>query len=211
MKFIENDCIFSALSADIIAKAQPFTCGKDSDMDEFFRKDALKYIHYHMGRSYCFRLKADQTKIVACFTVANDSIRIYDLPNSRKNMVWGLTDREKMLSRYPGVLIGRLAVAEEFAGRGIGSEILDFIKTWFLDDLYQSGCRLAIVDAVNKPEVLQFYQKNGFITLFSTELQEDLYTKPPKDEQERLERINNPRHLNTRLMFCDLLDFYEVQ
>ena len=37
--------------------------------------------------------------------------------------------------------------------------------------------------------------------LFSSELQEDLYTKHPKDEAELQERERNPRHLPTRLMF----------
>jgi len=93
-------------------------------MDEFFRQDALDYTHFLMGKSYCFRLKDDLTTIVACFTVSNDSIRIYDLPSSRRNAMWKITNREKMLTRYPGVLIGRLAVAEEFGGKGIGSAVL---------------------------------------------------------------------------------------
>lgn len=38
-----------------------------------------------------------------------------------------------MLSRFPGVLIGRLAVAEDCRGVGIGSQVLDFVKLWFLD------------------------------------------------------------------------------
>jgi ribosomal protein S18 acetylase RimI-like enzyme len=116
-----------------------------------------------------------------------------------------LTNREKMLSRFPGVLIGRLAVSETFAGHGIGSEIIDFIKLWFLSEENKTGCRLVIVDAKNKPNVLKFYEKNGFKYLFNREIDEDLYIKPPKNEEERKNRIQNPRNLNTRLMYCDLL------
>ena len=75
-----------------------------------------------------------------------------------------------------------------------------------MEDDAKMANRLAIVDAVNKEDVLRFYEKNGFIPLFSSELQEDLYTKHPKDEAEREERERNPRHLATRLMFCDLLN-----
>jgi GNAT superfamily N-acetyltransferase len=175
-------------------------------MDEFFRQDALDYTHFLMGKSYCFRLKDDLTTIVACFTVSNDSIRIYDLPSSRRNAMWKITNREKMLTRYPGVLIGRLAVAEEFGGKGIGSAVLRFIKMWFLDEDNKTGCRFAIVDAKNEPEVLRFYEKNNFVSLFPHEIDEDLYTKPPKDDAERTERIEHPRKLRTRLMFCDLLE-----
>lgn len=49
------------------------------------------------------------------------------------------------------------------------------------------------------------YEKNGFKYLFNKEVDEDLYTKPPKTEDERRERVSHPRHLTTRLMYCDLL------
>jgi GNAT superfamily N-acetyltransferase len=151
-------------------------------------------------------MKDDTQTIVACFTVSNDSIRIYDLPSSRRNAMWGITNREKMLTRYPGVLVGRLAVASQFSGKGVGSEVLDFIRMWFLDESNKTGCRFAIVDAKNEPDVLRFYEHNGFKPLFPREIDEDFYTKPPKDDEEREERMKHPRKLRTRLMFSDLLD-----
>ena len=175
MAFLKDNCILNVLTSDILSECYPFNCG-DDDMDEFFRQDALDYTQFLMGKSYCFRLKDDVQTIVACFTVSNDSIRIYDLPSSRRNAMWKITRREKMLTRYPGVLIGRLAVATQFSGKGIGSE------------------------------VLRFYEKNNFIPLFPREIDEDLYTKPPKDDAERTERLKHPRKLRTRLMFCDLLE-----
>jgi hypothetical protein len=77
---------------------------------------------------------------------------------------------------------------------------------WFLDESNKTGCRFAIVDAKNEPDVLRFYEHNGFKPLFPREIDEDFYTKPPKDDEEREERIKNPRKLRTRLMFSDLLD-----
>ena len=201
MAFLEENCVLNILTDGILSECHPFVCG-DDDMDEFFRKDALDYTRYR----YCFRMKDDTQTIVACFTVSNDSIRIYDLPSSRRNAMWGITNREKMLTRYPGVLVGRLAVASQFSGKGIGSEVLDFIRMWFLDESNKTGCRFAIVDAKNEPDVLRFYEHNGFKPLFPREIDEDFYTKPPKDDEEREERIKNPRKLRTRLMFSDLLD-----
>lgn len=203
---ILQDCTLHILTDDVLKECYPFSCGQDDDMDEFFRVDALEYARFRMGKSYCFRLISDPKQIICCFTLSSDSIRIYDLPNSRKNRMWGITNREKMLSRYPGVLIGRLAVDEKFARQGIGSQVLNFIRQWIMEDDAKMANRLAIVDAVNKEDVLRFYEKNGFIPLFSSELQEDLYTKHPKDEAELQERERNPRHLATRLMFCDLLN-----
>lgn len=205
MAFLEENCVLNILTDGILSECHPFVCG-DDDMDEFFQKDALDYTRYLMGKSYCFRMKDDSQTIVACFTVSNDSIRIYDLPSSRRNAMWGITNREKMLTRYPGVLVGRLAVASQFSGKGVGSEVLDFIRMWFLDESNKTGCRFAIVDAKNAPEVLRFYEHNGFKALFPREIDEDFYTKPPKDDEEREERMKNPRKLRTRLMFSDLLD-----
>lgn len=204
MGFLEDKCILDLITDDILTECHPFVCG-DDDMDEFFAKDALTYTHYKMGKSYCFRLKDDPQNIVACFTISNDSIRIYDLPSSRRNAMWGITHREKMLTRYPGVLVGRLAVATKFSNKGIGSEVLDFIKMWFLDDANKTGCRFAIVDAKNEPNILRFYEKNNFKTLFPREIDEMFYTKPPKSEEERKEQQKKPRQLKTRLMFSDLL------
>ncbi len=198
-----NLCVLTELT---LSECYPFTCGEDEDMDEFFREDALDYTHYAMGKSYCFRAVDNPRKIAACLTVSNDSIRIYDLPSSRKNAMWkDITNREKMLSRFPGVLIGRLAVAEDCRGMGIGSQVLDFVKLWFRDPDNKTACRLLIVDAKNESGVLNFYEKNGFRFLFKREIDEDLYTKHPANEVEREERIRNPRVLKTRLMFFDLL------
>lgn len=203
--FLLEECTLGILTQDVLDTSYPFTCGNDEDMDEFFREDAVDYTYFKMGKSYCFRLDADPKQIIACFTVSNDSLRIYDLPSSRKKAMWDITNREKMLSRYPGVLIGRLAVNIDYARRGIGSQILDFIKMWFDAPDNKTACRFVIVDAKNEPEVLTFYQKNGFEYLFTTELQEDLYTKPVKDKAEENERRINPRKLKTRLMYFDLL------
>lgn len=204
--FLLSKCNLSLLTQEVIDYCHPFTCGTDEDMDEFFREDALDYTRFLMGKSYCFRMNDDAQTIVACFTVSNDSIRIYDLPSSRRNAMWNITKHEKMLTRYPGVLIGRLAVAEGFGGKGIGSDSLRFIKAWFTEKDNKTACRFAIVDAKNEPEVLRFYEKNGFKSLFPREIDEDLYTKPPKDDTERTERIQHPRKLRTRLMFYDLLE-----
>lgn len=97
--FLLSNCNLSLLTQELIEFCHPFTCGTDDDMDEFFRKDALDYTHFLMGKSYCFRLKDDMKTIVACFTVSNDSIRIYDLPSSRRNAMW------KISPLTPGILL----------------------------------------------------------------------------------------------------------
>ena len=195
MAYLVEQCSFCELTESVLAACQPFSCGND-DLDDFFRNDATRYAHFLMGKTYCFRQNSNPNKIVCAFTVSNDSIRIYDLPRSRRDYMKSLTHHEKPLRRYPGVLIGRLGVSSEFAGKGIGSETIDFIKGWFLSTTNKTGCRFVIVDAVNEQYVISFYQKNGFQPLFSSEEQEFAYTIGKKDI---------PVKLDTRLMYFDLL------
>ena len=160
-------CFPCVLTKEVLDKCNPFTCENDTDMDEFFRKDALDYTKFRMGKSYCFRLIDNPKEIVACFTVSNDSIRLFDLGSSKKNKMWKeISNREKRLSRYPGVLIGRLAVSSKYTRKGIGTDVVRFIKEWFVEENNKSGCRLAIVDAKNKPNVLKFYKKNVISNFF---------------------------------------------
>lgn len=206
MGFLMEKCILSELTEEIRIKCQPFSCGK-VDMDEFFSVDYSDYSFYMMGKSYCFRLEDDMTQIVCAFTLSNDSVRINDLPRSRKDYMKSITHHEKPLRRYPGVLIGRLAVASDFANKGIGTEVINMIKLMFVDPENKTGCRFLIVDAVNSPKVLPFYEKNGFQYLFTSEKQEEIYTFPPKNDEDKRMRQSKPVSLETRLMYFDLLEF----
>ena len=204
MSFVEESCFHCPYTEEVAKECHEFHCG-EADLDDFFSKDAFEYEEFRMGKSYCIRLNDAPKTIVAIYTVSSDSIRIFDLPRSRRDAMLKITHHRKRLKRYPGILIGRLGVNSEFAHQGIGSQVLDVIKLWFDSSLVKAGCRFLIVDALNKPEVLAFYRKNGFDTLFTSEQQEDFYVNPPKDEEQRLMRLANPTKLETRLMFTDLL------
>lgn len=55
--------------------------------------------------------------------------------------------------------IGRLGISKDFQDAGIGTNIIDFIKLYFLED-NKTGCRFITVDAYNA--AVPFYEKNGF-------------------------------------------------
>ena len=131
MAFLSDSCTFHELTDDILAACQPFSCGNE-DLDDFFAHDATRYAHFLMGKTYCFLLGSDPSKIVCALTISNDSIRIYDLPRSRRDHMKSLTHHEKPLRRYPGVLIGRLGVSRDFAGHFhclFSSEEQEFLYT----------------------------------------------------------------------------------
>lgn len=98
------------------------------------------------------------------------------------------------MNTYPAVLIGRLGVNLNFKRKGIGRELMDFIKGWFRNSTNKTGCRFVVVDAYNEAEPLGYYVNNGFDFLFTSEDQEREYLRLPKG-----------RPLSTRLMFFDLI------
>ena len=204
-RFVELSCFQSPYKRATALSCKPFSCG-EHDLDAFFNSDAFEYEDYKMGRSYCLRLKEHPDTIVAIYTLSCDSIRIYDLPRSRRDAMLRITQHRKRLKRYPAILIGRLGVSTEYIGRGVGSQVLDVVKQWYGSSTISAACRFLMVDAINNESVIAFYQKNKFKLLFSTEQQEDFYVNPPKNEEDRISRLAHPVHLNTRLMFYDLLD-----
>ncbi len=78
---------------------------------------------------------------------------------------------------------------------------MDFIKAWFRSDENKTGCRFIIVDAINKAEIIHYYQKNYFKFLYSSEINEA-----------RALGINvkmlGENSLHSRLMYFDLIDIF---
>ena len=117
------------------------------------------------------------------YAVSNDSLKADDLPNSRKKKVNKEIPRNKQRKSYPAVLIGRLGVASKFSGSGIGTQLMDFIKAWFIDPLNKTGCRFIVVDAYNTDNAINYYLRNEFEFLFSSEMQEKEYIGKEDSEE----------------------------
>lgn len=105
-----------------------------------------------------------------------------ELPQTKRDLI------------YPAVLIGRLGVGVNYKAKHIGTELMNYIKSWFTDPENKTGCRYLVVDAYNEDIPLKYYQSNGFQFMFSTEEQEKKYRK--------IEAIGT---LKTRMMYFDLI------
>jgi len=66
----------------------------------------------------------------------------------RKKRVREYIPREKTLQSYPAFLIGRFGVSQEFNRQGVGTQLLDFIKTYCIGN-YPDFCRFLVIDAYN--------------------------------------------------------------
>ena len=119
----------------------------------------------------------------------------FDLTRDCNRYIKELVPREKTLKSYPGILIGRLGIATEFSGHGIGSQLIDFIKDICIIQ-FPDFVRFLLVDAYNNSAVTNFYTKNNFAAVFSTEEQE-------KEAYQQSETET----LQTRYMFYDMIQW----
>ena len=193
MAFLTDRCARVPLSPKIVAACAPFSCG-NKDLDEFFSADYLDYAEQLMGKTDAFLEIENPSEIVCAFTVSNASIFTNHLPNARRKRVGKDVPWQKRDMIYPAVLIGRLGVNRKFMRKHVGTELMQSIKSWFVDEDNKTGCRYLVVDAYNEDIPIRYYRNNGFDFMFSTEEQEKQYRN-----------ISGDSPLNTRLMFFDLM------
>ena len=146
-----------------------------------------------MGKTYCWITEQKPHRIVALFTLANDSIKTLHLDKTTRNRLNRPIDNPKRGRSYPATLIGRVGVNQEFQGLNVGSQLMQFIKDWFRHEDNKTGCRFLVVDAYNNPRTLHFYERNDFRFLHTDEVEERAYYDIPSDES-----------IATRLMYFDL-------
>ena len=155
-----SECKQVRLTADTTIK--PFDCG-DSDLNEFLFQDSKNYLTELLTVTYLYEYG---NNTVAFFSVSNDKI-FYDealLLKSFWNKFSRIIPNRKRMKGYPAVKIGRFGVDLKYRRNKIGTQLLDFIKMFFLDN-NKTGCRYITVDAYNNPITLAFYSRNDFVFL----------------------------------------------
>lgn len=135
----------------------PFDCG-DADLNEYFHKDAILHRKELLTQTYYFYLTQYPFVVLALLDFCNDAIR-FDWSRATIEI-----DQGKQYPHMPAVKLTRFGVDTQFQGRSIGSHALNIVKKFFVTD-NRTGCRFLTVDAYNEPEVLRFYDKNGFKSL----------------------------------------------
>lgn len=150
----------------------------DKDLNEFFAIDSIQSEKELLSVTYVVK---EDDKVIAFFSLSNDAIKKQAIGSTIYERVVNLLPAQKRYSTMPAVKIGRLATDVSCQSKGVGSEILDYLKYSFINK-NKTGCRFLLVDAYNNERTIKFYQKNGFSFLSS------------KDEKQ-----------NTRLMVFDLI------
>ena len=193
MSYLLSNCRLTSLQdIQVQSNLSFFSCG-DKDLDEFFQCDAAAYEHALFGKTYAFIDK--RNNITSMFTISNGGIQAKQM---RRKLRENVPYPKRLIHNYPSVLIGRLAVSEKFQGKGIGSEILDFLKIWFSDSHNKTGCRFLAVDAYNVFSILKFYENNEFSFVFKSE-----------NEERASLQLQDGQTPHSRTMCCDLFPYAE--
>ena len=153
-------------------KVKSFDCG-DDDLNDFLLNKAILYRKSLLAVTYVLE-NIESKEIIGYFSLANNRVSLTDFKNKtefnrfrRNRFVNG-----KRMKSYPSVKICRLGINKDFHGKGIGSMLLNFIKSYFLEE-NKTGCRFITIDAYN--DAIPFYQNNDFQYLKNEE--DDIVTR----------------------------------
>ena len=147
--------LFQIRSLDNSVDTALFRCGQPP-LDEYIRRYASQDIRRNVARVFVATPEHKPRCLAGVFTLSAGSVNCADLPEALS----------KKLPRYPipVALIGRLAVAADFQGKGLGSILLADA----CQKVARASATLAvagiIVDAKNDAAAT-FYRHFGFLNL----------------------------------------------
>ncbi|MBQ4406978.1 MAG: GNAT family N-acetyltransferase [Bacteroidales bacterium] len=154
-----------------------FDCG-DSDLNDFLLRDAKHFLAKHIANTFILE---EDGRVAGYFCLLNDKISRLEIVNSQWKKIRDSFPDGKKFRSYPTVKIGRFAIALDYRGRNLGTELMILIKQLLSREQNYSAFRFLTVDAYLS--AVEFYRKNGFKEL----------TKKDEDE-------------HTRLMFFDMMN-----
>lgn len=157
-----------------------FECG-DEDLDGFLLDDAIPSAEKRIANTFVLY---DDDKPIAYFCLLTDKVTKQEVAKADWRRLKKQFPHGKQFSSYPSIKIGRFAVSNTQAHKGIGSNLLNWIKLQLLNQITLPAYRFITVDAY--VEAISFYEKNGFKQLQSG------------DENK-----------NTRLMYFDILSLVD--
>lgn len=119
----------------------------------FLRKEAKKLHEESLARTFVL-VPSGETKILAYITTLCTHVAVQQF--DQQAVVDGFRYQD-----YPAIKLARLAVDASLQGRGIGSQLVDFVIGLIVEHIMpHTGCRFLVVDA--KSTSVSFYERKGF-------------------------------------------------
>lgn len=137
-----------------------FDCG-ESSLNQYLHRYASQDIRRRVNRVFGASPPGTPRQIIGYYSLSAGGLNATDLPDEFR----------RRLPRYPVpvVLLGRLAVAESYQGKGLGSILLADALQRIAQATQVMAVYAVVVDALNDPTA-KFYRQFEFIPLPSQPL-----------------------------------------
>jgi ribosomal protein S18 acetylase RimI-like enzyme len=143
---------FQIIALDKEQDRSGFYCGAAS-LDRYLKEQAAQDMRRRFA--ICYVALTETKRVAGYYTLSSADLPLNDLPE----------EIARKLPRYPNVpavLVGRLAVDQEFQGQRLGPALLvDAIKRTKRSEIASFGL---LVDAIDE-KAKNFYQHHGFVPL----------------------------------------------
>jgi hypothetical protein len=140
---------------------ETFSCTRNIDLQDFLYNKAVTFEKNLRSRTYLYIDNTTQ-EVVAYFTITISTLHTDSISPEVIKLLDGYKDD---VASIPCFLIGQLGKSDKFEPRKIGEYILDDAIE-IIDRSQQSlGGRFILLDAINKEQVIKFYEANAFFPI----------------------------------------------
>jgi len=169
----ENSIASNELSVKILEESDDLTvfdCSQDDalEVNEFIHSEAIQYQKEKLGVTHLFLY---ENRVIGFATLAMSEIEIKEAPS--------LLSFKTEIRNYPALLIGQLAVHNNYRGRHVGRSICLFCLETAKRLSKEIGCKLVVVFTEEGHD--GFYEKCGFqvISKYQNKKKKWMYIQVP--------------------------------
>ena len=158
---------------------ETFVCTKNLDLQDFLHNKALTFEQHLRSRTYLY-FDNDTKEIAAYYTIA---ISVFFTDGISANIIKLLDGYKDDTKTIPCFLIGQLGKSDKYDRYSIGEYMLaDALEV--IDESHKNlGGRFILIDSVNNPKVLSFYQDNSFLAIENDENSQSIKMIKPYFEE----------------------------
>ena len=145
----------------VLNLCQTFKCSINKDLEDFIadKRKAISFEKRSITKTYLY-LSLDK-EIVAYFSISLNILKTNTLSKSIIKKIDGIDKNRKEIACFLIAQLGKSDKCVYNIGSYILSDSIDTIK----EASNIIGGRVIVLDAINHPKVIDFYEKNYFITL----------------------------------------------
>jgi len=140
---------------------ETFSCTRNMDLQDFLCNKAVTFEKNLRSRTYLYIDNTTQ-EVAAYFTI---TISTLHTDNISPEVIKLLDGYKNDVVSIPCFLIGQIGKADKFEPRKIGEFILNDAIEIINQSQKSLGGRFILLDAINKEQVIKFYEANAFFPI----------------------------------------------